>query len=111
MGRSPVLLYGRSRNLAAALMRLAPMLDKLLRLAAATLLLSSGTESLLAQVGEGSLELASPFVEGAILQREMPVPIWGWASPGSAIRVSFACLLYTSPSPRDATLSRMPSSA
>ena len=24
---------------------------------------------------------------------------------------SFACLLYTSPSPRDATLSRMPSSA
>lgn len=66
------------------------MLDKLLRLAAATLLLSSSTESLLAQVGEGSLELASPFVEGAILQREMPVPIWGWASPGSAIRVSFA---------------------
>ena len=27
------------------------------------------------------------------------------------ILISFACLLYTSPSPRDATLSRMPSSA
>ena len=26
-------------------------------------------------------------------------------------RIAFACLLYTSPSPRDATLSRMPSSA
>ena len=26
-------------------------------------------------------------------------------------RRSYACLLYTSPSPRDATLSRMPSSA
>ena len=38
-------------------------------------------------------------------------------SPGSVVRVSRvaagvgACLLYTSPSPRDATLSRMPSSA
>ena len=31
--------------------------------------------------------------------------------PISAIVVSNACLLYTSPSPRDATLSRMPSSA
>ena len=27
------------------------------------------------------------------------------------VRVAIACLLYTSPSPRDATLSRMPSSA
>ena len=43
----------------------------------------------------------------------MPHPTWGgngggptgWAYAGSA------CLLYTSPSPRDATLSRMPSSA
>ena len=30
---------------------------------------------------------------------------------GTATKLSFACLLYTSPSPRDATLSRMPSSA
>ena len=29
----------------------------------------------------------------------------------NCIRISYACLLYTSPSPRDATLSRMPSSA
>ena len=28
-----------------------------------------------------------------------------------AVKEAFACLLYTSPSPRDATLSRMPSSA
>ena len=35
------------------------------------------------------------------------------ASPGGVKKgtVSKACLLYTSPSPRDATLSRMPSSA
>ena len=31
--------------------------------------------------------------------------------PGGAIELSKFCLLYTSPSPRDATLSRMPSSA
>ena len=29
----------------------------------------------------------------------------------NALRVQVTCLLYTSPSPRDATLSRMPSSA
>ena len=33
------------------------------------------------------------------------------AGDASALAVSTACLLYTSPSPRDATLSRMPSSA
>ena len=30
---------------------------------------------------------------------------------GSATETEYCCLLYTSPSPRDATLSRMPSSA
>ena len=34
---------------------------------------------------------------------------WGWNSYDGDI--SYGCLLYTSPSPRDATLSRMPSSA
>ena len=32
-------------------------------------------------------------------------------SSGSVFRITYPCLLYTSPSPRDATLSRMPSSA
>ena len=31
--------------------------------------------------------------------------------PGGYVAAIKACLLYTSPSPRDATLSRMPSSA
>ena len=34
-----------------------------------------------------------------------------WTVAASQISGLFACLLYTSPSPRDATLSRMPSSA
>ncbi len=36
------------------------------------------------------LELGSPFVDGMILQREMKVPVWGWARPGSEIAVAFA---------------------
>ncbi len=37
-----------------------------------------------------SLELASPFVDDAVLQREMPLPVWGWAAPGSKVTVAFA---------------------
>ncbi|MHC4398560.1 MAG: hypothetical protein ACYTG0_02660 [Planctomycetota bacterium] len=37
-----------------------------------------------------TLELASPFVDNAILQRQMPVPVWGWSRPGSKVAVVFA---------------------
>ena len=39
--------------------------------------------------------------------------VWAVAKPGVAEKIAqhTLCLLYTSPSPRDATLSRMPSSA
>jgi len=40
--------------------------------------------------GAGALELASLFVDDAILQRGMAVPVWGWAQPGAAVTVSFA---------------------
>ncbi len=36
------------------------------------------------------LELASPFVDGLILQREMEAPVWGWAAPGAKVTVAFA---------------------
>ena len=36
---------------------------------------------------------------------------FGSGDDGDSIEISEGCLLYTSPSPRDATLSRMPSSA
>ena len=39
---------------------------------------------------EQPLELASPLVDDMILQRQMKVPVWGWADPGSRITVSFA---------------------
>lgn len=37
-----------------------------------------------------ALRLASPFTDGAVLQREMMVPVWGWAEPGESVEVSFA---------------------
>ena len=36
---------------------------------------------------------------------------WTWPVMETASKIDLRCLLYTSPSPRDATLSRMPSSA
>ena len=36
------------------------------------------------------LELGSPFADNLVLQREMKVPVWGWAAPGATVTVSFA---------------------
>ena len=36
------------------------------------------------------IQLAAPFRDNAILQREMSVPIWGWSQPGAAVTVEFA---------------------
>ncbi|MGJ8725619.1 MAG: sialate O-acetylesterase [Roseibacillus sp.] len=36
------------------------------------------------------LRLASPFTDHMVLQREMAVPVWGWAKPGEEVTVSFA---------------------
>ena len=44
-----------------------------------------------------------------IIEQGTEPPIWGF--DGSSTQQATGCLLYTSPSPRDATLSRMPSSA
>jgi len=34
------------------------------------------------------LELASPFSEHMVLQRELPVPVWGWGEPGAPVTVA-----------------------
>jgi sialate O-acetylesterase len=36
------------------------------------------------------LKLASPFTDHMVLQRELPVPVWGWADAGEKITVDFA---------------------
>ena len=41
-------------------------------------------------LGWPKFELGTPFVDGAILQRQMPVPVWGWSKPGAMVTVEFA---------------------
>lgn len=37
-----------------------------------------------------ALELGAPFADNAVLQRELPVPVWGWSKPGTEVTVEFA---------------------
>ena len=37
-----------------------------------------------------AIELGAPFADNAILQREMPLTVWGWSKPGTKITVEFA---------------------
>lgn len=39
---------------------------------------------------QAEISLAPLFQDGAVLQREKPVPVWGKASPGKEVTVSFA---------------------
>ena len=45
---------------------------------------------LFAYTSHGDLKLASPFTDHMVLQRGMPVPVWGEADPGASISVEFA---------------------
>ena len=35
------------------------------------------------------IELGAPFTDGAVLQRGMPVNVWGFAAPSARVAVSF----------------------
>ena len=37
----------------------------------------------LSVISSSALELGAPFADNAVLQRELPVPVWGWSKPGS----------------------------
>jgi sialate O-acetylesterase len=52
-------------------------------LALLTTLVLGGTCSLCADV-----RLAVPFQDHAVLQRDRPLPVWGWANPGERVRVT-----------------------
>jgi len=36
-----------------------------------------------------AIEPGAPFCDHALLQREMPVPVWGWSQPGTRVTVEF----------------------
>lgn len=59
--------------------------------ALAAALLLSPCSSLTAQdQPTPAIELGSPFRDNAVLQREMPLPVWGWSKPGTTVTVEFA---------------------
>ena len=37
-----------------------------------------------------AVRLSKIFGDGMVLQRDMPVPVWGWAKAGEKVTVSFA---------------------
>lgn len=43
----------------------------------------------LAHVAQADVKLASPFSDSMVLQRDLPVPVWGWADPGEKVTVTF----------------------
>lgn len=43
-----------------------------------------------AVAAEPKLELAAPFTDNMILQRQLKVPVWGFGAPGSEVTVEFA---------------------
>jgi len=43
-----------------------------------------------ASISHADVKLASIFGDGMVLQRELSVPVWGWAEAGEAVTVSFA---------------------
>lgn len=48
------------------------------------------TAAFLALTLHAELKLASPFTDHMVLQRDMAVPVWGYADPGSNITVEFS---------------------
>ena len=64
---------------------------------------------------QGSPRFANVFGDHQVLQRDMPVPVWGTAAPGEAVTVTFAGQAKTATADRDGrwrvTLDPMPANA
>ena len=56
------------------------------------------------------LRLASLFVDGAVVQREMPIVVWGWCAPRVLVKATLATSTATAPSSLDGRFEvRLPS--
>jgi sialate O-acetylesterase len=64
--------------------------------------------------GPGALRFAQVFSDHVVLQRERPLPVWGWAAPGAGVTVSFGDAAATATAGADgrwvATLPERPAS-
>lgn len=52
-------------------------------------LLAAGVELFAAATARAEVKLPALFKSHMVLQREMPVPVWGWAAAGEEVKVSF----------------------
>lgn len=48
-----------------------------------------GVLLLVSPCAQAQVELPLLFSDGAVVQRDHPLPVWGWAAPGAKIRVDF----------------------
>ena len=55
------------------------------------------------------IEFEKPIIDDSVINENLEA--LDLSKPTEIVIQNYSCLLYTSPSPRDATLSRMPSSA
>jgi sialate O-acetylesterase len=53
-------------------------------------LVASIVAVVLSGTAQAEVKLASIFGDSMVLQRELPVPVWGWADAGEKVTVSFA---------------------
>jgi sialate O-acetylesterase len=49
----------------------------------------SGVLCLALSAGESGLSLSSMFADNAVFQRGIPVPVWGGATPGAKVSLTF----------------------
>ncbi len=64
-------------------------LHRFFSIISAGLLLSTVSNLSAQEQAKPAIELGLPFRDNAILQREMPVPVWGWCKPDSTVTVEF----------------------
>ena len=50
----------------------------------------AGLLFLIVAPGAADVRLPAVFGDHMVMQRQMPLPVWGWADPGEEVRVEFA---------------------
>ena len=98
------------RNLGAELRRTLDLQPVLVPVLAIVLAFASGALAILA-IGSDPIEAYTSLVRGMVGSGDRIAASLGRSTPFIGAALAVACLLYTSPSPRDKRQSRMPSSA
>ncbi|MEJ7664645.1 MAG: hypothetical protein WKG07_36590 [Hymenobacter sp.] len=63
------------------------------------LFFAAGALGLAAPVAQATVRLPALVGSHMVLQRDRPVPVWGWAAPGEAVSVTFRGKAYPATAP------------